>query len=116
MVGAVVLDVNGEPRWTGNGFAPCCPISVSPDVVGVVAAIGEASLAAAALQEEVAWRDEDVVVAAAGPVVAMATAADCLEENVQGGCDELPDAKAGACSDVACQGVCEPDVEETCCR
>ena len=59
MVGVVVFDVDGEPRWTGNGFAPCCPISVSPDVVGVVAAVkgtAAAGAAAAAAQSEETWR------------------------------------------------------------
>ena len=86
MVGVVVLDVDGEPRWTGN--------------VGAVAAVKGS--AAAAAQSEEAWLDEAVVVPdAAGPVVAMAAAADCLEEDVHGECDEHPDAKAKAPSDVA---------------
>ena len=104
MVGVVVLDVDGEPRWTGNGFAPCYPISVSPDVVGDVAAAKgtAATAAAAAAQSEEAWLDEAVVVAAAaGTVVAMAAAADCLEEDVQGEYGEHPDTKAKAPSDVA---------------
>ena len=84
MVGVVVLDVDGEPRWTGN--------------VGAVAAVKGTAVAAS--QSEETWLHE-VVVAAAGPVVAMATAADCLEEDVHGECDEHPDAKAKAPSDVA---------------
>ena len=43
------MDVNGEPRRTGNGFAPGCPISVSPDVGGgggVVAAVRGTAAAA----------------------------------------------------------------------
>ena len=103
----------------GRGDFPLCPLLVSSDVVGAVAAVKGTSAAAAdaAAQSGKAWLEEAVdVAAAAGQVVAMAAAADCLEEDVPGGCEEHLDAKAGASSDVGDQGVCETDVEEACCR
>ena len=90
-----------DGRWVAT-CCPQCPAMMTPDVVGVVATVGDAPVAAAAPahaagQKKVAWLDElvDVAAAAAGPVASKAaTTADCLEEDVGSGLDELPDAKA----------------------
>ena len=117
MVGVVVLEMDEEPGWAGDGDLPCCPLLVSSDVVGVVVAVK--GTAAAAVQQVKAWLEEvDVVAAAAaGPVVAMAAAtADCLDVGVNDQCEAKPDVKAETPSDVGGRGVCQPDVEEACCR
>ena len=86
--------MDGERKWTGNGFAPCGSISVFPDVSRVVVTAGDA--AAAAAQKEVAWRD--VVVNAAGVVVAViaTTTPGFFDVLDRGALDVLPDAKAEA--------------------
>ena len=51
MVEIVVVDVDEEPEWTGDGVDLFCPLLVFPECVGAVAA-AKGSAAAAARQ---AW-------------------------------------------------------------
>ena len=120
----VVVDVDGKPGRTGNGDDPFCALLDFPEVVGAVAAVGDAAAAAAADAAAAAagaasgaWLEEvDVIaVAVVGPVVAMATtAADCLEADDPVGRDELPDAKAAAGEDAIGNGACEAHIEKVC--
>ena len=48
MVGVVVLDVAGEPGWTGDGDNPFSPLLVSPMVSRDGATVGDAAAAFAA--------------------------------------------------------------------
>ena len=98
MAEIVVVEVDGEPGWMGDGVDPFCLIPVSPKVARDVATGGEAAAAAAAAQKEVACLDVLVVaVAVAAALVAVAAVATaCLDVVGDVSRVGLPDAKATA--------------------
>ena len=93
----LVVDVDVEPRGAGNEFLTRSCLSRSRVVVGDVATAGDAAAAAAAAAGKARKNLEvqvDVAGVAAAAVVATTTP-DCLEVNVQDGCDVEAETKMG---------------------
>ena len=87
VIEVAVVDADGKPGCTGNGDDPCRALLDFPVVAGDAAAV------------------EEDAAAAAGPVVAMASAtADCLEADDLGVRDGLSNAKAMAGDDAIGDG------------
>ena len=98
----LVVDVDVEPRGAGNEFLTRSCLSRSRVVVGDVATAGDAAAAAAAAAAAGKARknlevqvDAAGVVAAAAVVATTTTTPDCLEVDVQDGCDVEAKSKMG---------------------
>ena len=83
VVELVVVDVDGKPGCTGNGFDPFCALLAFPVVLGIVATAGYAAAAACSKTRGCLARWKSILLLLA---VVAATTTACLDETVGGQC------------------------------